>query len=113
AGPYDFLPIRNPDAQVAFNWPGTAADTQPIAHVSAAAPRALLLAASEDDSVNPLRSTVGLALRLRQAGAQERHKLFGGVGHVTVLAAMARPFEWLAPVLPEVLAFLELPAPSQ
>jgi len=110
AGPYDFLPIRNPDAQVAFNWPATLPDTQPIAHVSPGAPRTLLLAAAEDDSVNPQRSTVGLAHRLQAAGAPARYKLFDGVGHMTIVAALARPLHWLAPVLPEVLAFVE-PAP--
>ncbi|MEO7391717.1 MAG: alpha/beta hydrolase, partial [Ramlibacter sp.] len=34
AGPYDFLPIVNPDARVAFDWPATAPDTQPIAHAT-------------------------------------------------------------------------------
>jgi acetyl esterase/lipase len=113
AGPYDFLPIRNPDAQVAFNWPGTSPDTQPIVHASAAAPRTLLLAAAEDDSVNPQRSTVGLALRLKAAGAPVTHRLYDGVGHMTVLAAMASPLHWLAPVLPDVLAFLQPAAPAQ
>jgi acetyl esterase/lipase len=110
AGPYDFLPIRNPDAQVAFNWPATAPDTQPLAHASPIAPPTLLLAAREDDSVNPQRSTVGLALALRKAGVSARHKLYDGVGHVTVLAAMAGPLDWLAPVRADVLAFLEPPA---
>ncbi|HXD40364.1 MAG TPA: alpha/beta hydrolase [Ramlibacter sp.] len=107
AGPYDFLPIRNPDAQVAFNWPATAADTQPIMHVTAQAPSTLLLAAAEDDSVNPQRSTVGLARRLAAVGAPVRYKLFERLGHASLVAAMARPLNWLAPVLPEVLAFVD------
>jgi len=112
AGPYDFLPIVNPDAQIAFNWPATAPDTQPIAHVSAKAPRSLLLAAAEDDSVNPQRSTVGLARRLAAVGAPVRYKLFEHVGHASLVAAMARPLNWLAPVLPEVLAFVDAPNPG-
>ena len=107
AGPYDFLPIVNPDAQVAFSWPATTADTQPLAHVSPIAPPALLLAAREDDSVNPQRSTVALALALRKAGVPVRHKLYDRVGHATVLAALAGPLRWLAPVRADVLAFLE------
>jgi acetyl esterase/lipase len=106
AGPYDFLPIRNPDAQVAFGWPATPSETQPIAHVSGSAPRALLLAASQDDSVDPQRSTVGLGRRLRAAGAPVQWRLFDHVSHMTLVAAMARPLSWLAPVLPEVLAFI-------
>ncbi|HSV54688.1 MAG TPA: alpha/beta hydrolase [Burkholderiaceae bacterium] len=112
AGPYDFLPIRNPDAQVAFNWPDTSPETQPIAHASAKAPRALLLGASTDDLVNPQRNTVGLAQRLTALGASATVQLFGGVSHTTILASMARPLNWLAPVLPEVLGFLGLPRQS-
>jgi acetyl esterase/lipase len=112
AGPYDFLPISNPDAQIAFDWPATAADTQPITHVSAQAPRSLLLAAAEDDSVNPQRSTVGLARRLAAVGAPVRYKLFDRVGHVSLVVAMARPLNWLAPVLPEVLGFVNAANPG-
>jgi len=108
AGPYDFLPIGDPQVQVAFNWPGTLADTQPTHHVSAQAPRSLLLAARSDTVVNPQRSTVGLGKRLVDAGAPATVKLFDNVSHVTVLAALARPLEWLAPVLSEVLAFIGL-----
>lgn len=110
AGPYDFLPIRDPEAQVAFGWPDTLPDTQPLAHASGRAPRCLLLAAAEDDSVNPQRSTLGLAQRLRAAGAPVQHRLYAGLNHTTILAAVARPLNWLAPVLPEVLSFLRSPA---
>ncbi len=106
SGPYDFLPITNPDARVAFNWPATSPDTQPIAHVSKAAPRALLLAARNDNLVNPERSTVGLGERLRAAGAPVEFALLEKVNHVTIVAAVARPLNWMAPVLPRVLAFM-------
>lgn len=108
AGPYDFLPIVNPEAQVAFNWPATPRDTQPVEHVSRAAPRALLLAAAQDDMVNPRRSTVGLGERLRAAGAPVQVRLLDKVSHVTILAAVARPLSWMAPVLAQVLDFVGL-----
>ena len=106
AGPYDFLPIVNPEAQVAFNWPATPPDSQPVTHASKVAPRTLLLAAATDDSVNPQRSTVGLARRLEAAGVPVSYKLYERVGHVTLAAALARPLNWLAPVLPDVLEFV-------
>lgn len=112
AGPYDFLPIGEPRTQVAFNWPDTPRDSQPIVHVSAGAPRALLIAASRDGTVNPQRSTVGLGERLKAAGATVDVKLFDKVNHVTVLGAVARPLNWMAPVLAEVLGFLGMPARS-
>ncbi|MEP6792046.1 MAG: alpha/beta hydrolase, partial [Ramlibacter sp.] len=109
AGPYDFLPIENPDAQVAFNWPQTQAESQPINHVTAGAPRTLLLAPENDKLVNPQRSTAGLGRRLSAAGVEVTAKLLDGVSHITIIASMARPLRRLAPVLAEVTAFLHLP----
>ncbi len=109
AGPYDFLPIENRETQVAFRWPDTSPDTQPIVHVTPNAPRTLLLAAAKDDLVNPQRSTVGLGEKLKSAGVPTRVKLYPRVNHVTLLAALAQPLRWLAPVRADVLAFLGLP----
>lgn len=108
AGPYDFLPIDNRETQVAFRWPDTSADTQPILHVTATAPRSLLLAAISDNLVNPQRSTVGLGRALQAAGVPAEVKLYPRVNHVTLLAAMAQPLRWLAPVRADVLSFLGL-----
>lgn len=112
AGPYDFLPIVDRQSQVAFDWPNTPRDSQPIEYVRAGAPPALLLAATKDDLVNPQRNSVGMATRLRAAGVPVTLKLYERVSHVTLLAAVAKPLDWLAPVRAEVLAFLGLPAGS-
>lgn len=112
AGPYDFLPIDNPDTQRAFSWPGTPPESQPISHASARAPRTLLIAAEKDNLVNPQRNTVGLGNRLRAAGVETTVQVFSGVSHVTVIGALARPLRGLAPVLPEVARFLRLAAPA-
>lgn len=108
AGPYDFLPIENPDTQRAFSWPGTPADSQPITHVNAKAPRTLLIAPEKDNLVNPQRSTVGLGERLRAAGVDTTVRVLPGVSHTTVIGAIARPLRGLAPVWPEVARFLRL-----
>ena len=110
AGPYDFLPIENRLTQVAFEWPDTPLESQPIEHVTPRAPRSLLLAAVKDDLVDPHRSTVAMAVRLRAAGVPVTLKLYERVNHVTLLGAIAQPLDWLAPVRAEVLAFLGLPA---
>ena len=65
AGPYDFMPIENPTARPVFHFPDTPPDSQPIHHVQAGAPPALLIAANKDKLVNPARNTGGLAARLR------------------------------------------------
>ena len=111
AGPYDFLPIVNPDAQVAFNWPNTPPDSQPLAHASAASPPALLMAAKDDDIVNPRRNTGQMADKLRAAGVPVQTRLFDDLGHITLIAAVADPLQWLGgPVLPPILEFLGLGA---
>lgn len=109
AGPYDFLPIAIPEVQVAFDWPGTPADSQPLVHASAAAPRTLLIAARSDTLVNPQRNTLALEQRLRQAGVDTQTHVLDRVGHVTVLGAMARPLNFLAPVATLVSDFVQAP----
>ncbi|WP_218509555.1 alpha/beta hydrolase [Variovorax sp. dw_308] len=110
AGPYDFLPIENPDARIAFDWPATQPESQPIGHVSAAAPRTLLMAVSKDTLVNPVRNTRQMAERLRAAGVDVEVREFDNLGHVTLIAAVAKPLRWLGgPVLPPIVKFLGLP----
>ena len=107
AGPYDFLPIGDAKTQVAFNWPDTPADSQPLTHASSASPSALLLAPLHDSVVNPRRSTVALAERLRQSGVRVESELFDGVSHVTLLTSMAQVFRGQAPVLARVSGFVQ------
>ena len=109
AGPYDFLPISNAQTKVAFDWPATPASSQPLAHASAASPPALLLAPVNDSSVNPQRSTVAMAQRLKASGVRVESALYDSVGHVTLLVAMASVLRGRAPVLDRVARFV-LPA---
>lgn len=106
AGPYNFLPIVDPDSQRAFAWPDTPADSQPITHATAQAPRTLLLAATEDKVVNPQRNSVELAQRLRGAGVDVELEVLEGVNHVTIVGALATPLRGLAPVREAVTRFI-------
>lgn len=112
AGPYDFLPIGNPEVQVAFGWPGTPADSQPMFHADAGhatPPRVLLLAARQDALVNPQRNTLALAQALERQGQPVAVELFDRVSHTTLIGALARPLRGLAPVLDRVSGFLNQP----
>jgi acetyl esterase/lipase len=106
AGPYDFLPIGDRSTQVAFDWPRTPRESQPIEHVSARSPRTLLVAATGDTVVSTQRSTVGLSERLRAAQVPVEVRLFDKLNHATVVGALAGPLTRLAPVRQEVLAFV-------
>jgi acetyl esterase/lipase len=106
AGPYNFLPITDPDSRRAFDWPATPADSQPVAHVSAQAPRTLLLATRDDRTVDPERNSGVLAQRLQAAGAPVRLAFVEHVNHATIIAALAGPLRRLAPVRHEVVDFV-------
>jgi acetyl esterase/lipase len=103
AGPFDFLPLDDEATTAAFGgWP-TPEDTQPIHHAGAAPP-ALLLHGAEDRRVRP-RNSRRLAARLVAAGSEARLKIYPGIGHVSILTALARPFRHRAPVLDDIAAF--------
>jgi acetyl esterase/lipase len=109
AGPYDFLPMGDPDAQRAFDWPNTPGDSQPIAHATAGTPRALLLAATRDRLVDPVRNSEQMAAKLRAAGVDVRLQTFDNLSHVTLVGALATRIRWIGgPVLPPILAFVGL-----
>jgi acetyl esterase/lipase len=106
AGPYDFLPIVNPDAQPVFNHPNYPAGTQPIAYVSGKSPRVFLGAPIKDSIVNPERNTQQLANKLRAAGVSVTLKRYDNVNHITLIGTFARPLRALAPVLEDVVGFV-------
>lgn len=108
AGPYDFLPIENTDVRPVFFFPDSPPDSQPINHVSRAAPPTLLIAATDDTLVNPTRNTGGLAEKLGAAGVYVEVFYFGKTSHQTLVASFAKPLRWLAPVLDTVTAFTRL-----
>ena len=106
AGPYDFLPIRDPDVKEVFHWPDTPPDSQPAAHVSRGAIPSLLIAARGDTVVRPDENTVPMAAKLRAAGADVTVDFHDHVNHVTLIGAMARPLRFLAPVARELTDFV-------
>lgn len=106
AGPYDFLPMKNPDTRPVFFHPDYPSGTQPIDYTSKASPRSFIGAAREDNLINPQRNSVGLANRLREAGASVELRLYERVNHMTLVGSLAAPLRWLAPVLDDVVAFI-------
>lgn len=104
AGPYDFLPLDDSSTIAAFGrWPRLA-ETQPVGHVTAGAPPALLLHGADDVRVKP-RHSRALAARLEAAGVEVELKLYPRLGHIGILTALALPFRRKAPVLADVARF--------
>lgn len=110
AGPYEFLPIKTPEVRVAFNHPNVPPDSQPIHHAAGTHLPALLLAAKSDTLVDPVRNTQALAAAMQAAGQAVTVRDYERVNHLTLVGAIARPLRWLAPVLDDVVAFIEAQA---
>ena len=107
AGPYDFVPIVNPDVRPVFHHPDVPPDSQPIHHAEQPAIRTFLGAATNDSLVDPQRNTGQLAQRLRHGGTSVTLRWYDRVNHGTLAGAFARPLRWLAPVLDDVDAFVK------
>jgi acetyl esterase/lipase len=107
AGPYDFLPMTNRKTQPVFFHPNYPAGSQPGEYVSRTAPRSFIGAAKTDSLVDPQRNSAALAAQLQNAGVPTVLKLYDRVNHVTLAAAFSAPLRWLAPVLDDVVGFIE------
>jgi acetyl esterase/lipase len=104
AGPYDFLPLRDPVLQTIFAVPDLTR-TQPISFVAGGEPPALLVTGAADKTVRP-GNTTRLAARLRAAGSAATEIVYPRVGHTTIIAAFAPMLRFLAPVLTDVDSFV-------
>jgi acetyl esterase/lipase len=107
AGPYNFLPMTNPDTQPVFFHPNYPSGSQPIDYVSKTSPRSFLGAAAVDQLVIPERNTMVLAERLTAAGNAPVLKLYDRVNHMTIIASFAAPLRWMAPVFDDVSNFIQ------
>lgn len=106
AGPYDFIPIRNPAVRPVFFHPDTPLESQPVNHVTRRSPPALLIAPREDDLVDPVRNTGGMAKRLRAGGVDVAEHYFDSTGHISLVVTLSRPLRSLAPTLDLVEQFV-------
>lgn len=103
AGPYDFLPITDPEIVPIF--PKADAATQPITYARADAPPLLLLTGTDDKQVKP-RNSKALATRTKELGGSVETRIYPGIGHIGLITAIAPIFQWRAPVLHDVMSFI-------
>ena len=112
AGPYDFLPLRDPVLKTIFGPVEQLADTQPINHVDGSAPPMRLVAGDRDTTVDPgnsLRMTAAVAARGGVASA----RIYPGLGHIGLLTTLSGLFRGHAPVLEDIVGFINAEAPAQ
>lgn len=114
AGPYDFLPIGDPDVKPVFDWPATAADTQPIHHVGdLARPLPAFIGAALDDTlVLPQKNSLPLADSMAARGTAVTLRTYAHASHALLVGALAWPLTARAPVLADSVAFMREAAPA-
>ena len=93
AGPYDFLPLTEPNVIALFSSEKDLALTQPIAYVksvtAASIPPVLLMHGEADTRVRP-KNSINLARELRAAGARVEFDLLPGIDHTSLIAKFTR-----------------------
>lgn len=93
AGPYDFLPLTEPNVIALFASQPNLALTQPIHYVSTTVaittPPVLLLHGDVDRRVLP-KNSINLARELRTAGAKVDLELLPGLNHTDIIAKFTR-----------------------
>ena len=93
AGPYDFLPLTEPNVIALFASESALERTQPIHYVSGASrkftPPVLLLHGDKDERVM-LKNSVNLARELRATGVKVELDLLPGLSHIDIIAKFTR-----------------------
>lgn len=105
AGPYDFLPLHSETLKTIFGPPERLATTQPINFVADGAPPTLLIVGGADRTVDPCNSE-RLAARIESVGGRVTLTRYRGIGHATILGAVAKPLRFLAPTLRDTVDFI-------
>ena len=115
SGPYDFYPFDNVSTRNSFGDATAPEGTQPVNHVSEAAPPLLLIAGEKDRTVRP-RNTRRLEQAMRNAGGHVEAVIYPSMSHNTPLLALAHPWRKRRPVMQRIQRFIaeagERSAPS-
>jgi acetyl esterase/lipase len=106
AGPYDFLPLRDPELAAIFAPSGDLRQSQPITFARGDAPPMLLTTGTADETVGP-SNTENLSAAIRRDGGRVEERLYPGVDHTKIIGALAGVLRWVAPSLADVTGFLD------
>lgn len=106
AGPYDFLPLKDPDFVDMFG-PTHEAQlrSQPVHFVNGDEPPMLLMQGTTDKIVWP-RNTLSLAAAMRREHESAEVKLYPDIGHFALLFSLSEQFRGKAPALNDTVDFI-------
>jgi len=104
AGPYNFLPMRDPLYVDMFHGTNNT-DSMPVHHVDGPRPPMLLISGSADRTVR-LSNTHDMSERLKSFGSDVKVIFYEGVGHMGVILSLVRGFRSLAPLRRDMIEFI-------
>jgi acetyl esterase/lipase len=104
AGPYDFLPITNPQRIEIFGGMDRV-ETQPIHFIDGPRPPMLLLTGDRDANILP-RNTHNFAARLREHGSKVEAIVYPGIDHFRIMLGLAPLFRRVVPIRADIARFV-------
>ena len=104
AGPYDFLPLKDPKLIDMFGGDRVAA-TQPINYIDGKRAPMLLVAGTDDETVSPKNSS-RMATKLQSFGSEADVKFYPGVGHIGLVLSLAPGFRGNTTLRDDVVTFV-------
>ncbi len=105
AGPYDFLPLTDPDYIEMFHGANNR-DAMPVHHVDGKRPPMLLITGTDDRTVRPGNSD-RMALRLKAHGSAVQVIKYPGIGHVGIILSLAPGFRGKTTLREDMLRFIQ------
>lgn len=105
AGPYDFLPLTDPDIIALFSTAPQEEDTQPITFVRTNMPPAFMATGVDDETVFP-KNSINMAAQMQALGNDVTLRLYPGINHYTIALSMAHYFQSRSPLMQDIASFI-------
>lgn len=105
AGPYDFLPIEDPELRDVFAPPEKFEQSQPILYTEGDNPPMLLLHGEDDETVW-VKNTRNFAAAITKAGGPVETVIYPKMSHHMIVASLAKPLRGQTDVIDHVSQFV-------
>ena len=105
AGPYDFLPIEDPELRDVFGPPEKFELSQPVLYAEGDNPPMLLLHGEDDETVW-VKNTRNLAAAVTKAGGPVETVIYPKMSHRFIVASLAKPLRGQTDVIQHVSEFV-------
>lgn len=105
SGPYDFLPIEDPQLRDVFAPPEKFEQSQPILFAEGDNPPVLLMH-GEDDEIVWVKNSRNLAAAIKKAGGPIETVIYPKMGHRRMVASLAKPLRGQTDVIEHVAEFV-------